>query len=226
MLEAQDRELLVSHFPAWNQLTKEQRELICARSSVIYLEKGEFVQELDGGCSGVLIVKEGMMRAYTISESGKDVTYYRLKPGDVDLLSASCVLKGLNMEMYWEAMNSCQVIQILPCAFAQVMNENIHLEATCYKISTSRLSQIIVAMQYMMFNSVQERLARFLIGEIHNTQSDIILMTHEQIAQLMGTAREVVTRMLKEFAHDGIVSLERGKVIILDQSRLVGLLEN
>ena len=100
------------------------------------------------------------------------------------------------------------------------MNENIHLEAITYKLATKRLCTVTWAMQQMMFTSFDKRLAEFLLNESNTTNSDEINMTHEQIAKLMGSAREVVTRMLKYFSTEGYVELTRGKVKIINKQAL------
>lgn len=172
------------------------------------------------GCSGILIIKKGQLRVYTLSEQGKDITFYRLNDGNISILSASCVIKDITFDIYIEALTDCELIQILPCAFAKVMNENIYLEAITYKLATKRLCTVTWAMQQMMFTSFDKRLAEFLLNESNTTNSDEINMTHEQIAKLMGSAREVVTRMLKYFSTEGYVELTRGKVKIINKQAL------
>lgn len=100
------------------------------------------------------------------------------------------------------------------------MNENIYLEAITYKLATKRLCTVTWAMQQMMFTSFDKRLVEFLLNESHTTNSDEINMTHEQIAKLIGSAREVVTRMLKYFSTEGYVELTRGKVKIINKQAL------
>lgn len=220
MLNNEDYKLLNTHFPAWQQLTSEQQNIICQNSSLINVNKHNFVNTTKEGCSGILIVKKGQLRVYTLSEQGKDVTFYRLNDGDISILSASCVIKDITFDIYIEALTDCELIQILPCAFAKVMNENIYLEAITYKLATKRLCTVTWAMQQMMFTSFDKRLAEFLLNESNSTHSNIINMTHEQIAKLMGTAREVVTRMLKYFSTEGYVELTRGKVKIINKQAL------
>lgn len=100
------------------------------------------------------------------------------------------------------------------------MQENIYLEAITYKLATQRLCTVTWAMQQIIFTSFDKRLAEFLLNESDATNSNEINMTHEQIAKLMGTAREVVTRMLKYFSTENYVHLTRGKVTILDKNAL------
>lgn len=220
MLNNDDFNLLNTLFPAWQQLTTKQQQIISQNASLIQVKKNNFVHTTKEGCSGILIIKKGQLRVYTLSEQGKDITFYRLNDGDISILSASCVIKDITFDIYIEALTDCELIQILPCAFAMVMNENIYLEAITYKLATKRLCTVTWAMQQMMFTSFDKRLAEFLLNESNTTNSNEINMTHEQIAKLMGSAREVVTRMLKYFSTEGYVEITRGKVKIINKQAL------
>ncbi|MDM8142458.1 Crp/Fnr family transcriptional regulator [Megamonas hypermegale] len=220
MLNKNQYELLSSHFPAWDKLTANQQQLIIDNASLLSVKKNSLIQNTSAGCSGILIIKQGTLRVYTLSEQGKEITLYRLNTGDICILSASCVIRDITFDIYIDTLTDCQLIQILPCAFARVMQENIHLEALTYKLATQRLCTVTWAMQQMIFTSFDKRLAEFLLNESRSTGSDEINMTHEQIAKLMGTAREVVTRMLKYFSNENYVQLMRGKVKVLNKQAL------
>lgn len=225
MLDKIYYKLLATHFPAWNELSNDEQQLIINSSSLINAPKNSSLNTSIEGCSGVLIIKTGMIRAYTLSEEGKDITFYRLQAGDICLLSASCVLPNITFDIYIDTLTDCELIQIPPCPFAKIMRENIHLEAITYKLSTKRLCTVIWAMQQMMFTSFDKRLASFLLNEYQNTHSNEINMTHEQIAKLMGTAREVVSRMLKYFSTENYVELTRGKVKIINKQALKNIIK-
>ena len=220
MLNKNQYELLSSHFPAWDKLTANQQQLIIDNASLLSVKKNSLIQNTSAGCSGILIIKQGTLRVYTLSEQGKEITLYRLNTGDICILSASCVIRDITFDIYIDTLTDCQLIQILPCAFARVMQENIPLEALTYKLATQRLCTVTWAMQQMIFTSFDKRLAEFLLNESRSTGSDEINMTHEQIAKLMGTAREVVTRMLKYFSNENYVQLMRGKVKVLNKQAL------
>lgn len=214
MLDKNHYELLDSHFPAWNKLSEVQKQSIMQTASALAIKKNNLVHSAKEGCSGVIIIKRGSLRVYTLSEQGKDITFYRLNEGDICILSASCVIKDITFDIFIDTLSDSELIQIPPCAFAKVMQENIYLEALTYKLATQRLCQVTWAMQQMIFTSFDKRLAHFLLEE--SNEIGEILMTHEQIAKLMGTAREVVTRMLKYFSQENYVELTRGRVKILD----------
>lgn len=220
MLNTNDLVLLNTHFPAWEKLSLSEQQLIINNSSLIKVKNHDFMHNCSEGCSGILIIKKGTLRVYTISKQGKEITFYRLQQGDISILSASCVIKDITIDIFIEALSDCEIIQILPCTFAKTMHQNIYLEALTYKLATQRLCTITWAMQQMIFTSFDKRLAQFLLNESKRLNSLEIHLTHEQIAKFMGSAREVVTRMLKYFSTEQYVSLTRGKITIINKEAL------
>ena len=159
-----------------------------------------------------------------LSEEGKEITLYRLDQGDVCVLSASCVLSAITFEVQMEAVTESEIVQISAGAYSEVVDQNIYAEAFTYKQATERFSDVMWTMQQILFMSFDKRLAIFLLDESGKTGSDTIRMTHEQIAKYTGSAREVVSRMLKYFSSEGLVKLSRGGVSILDKKGLKQLI--
>ena len=148
------------------------------------------------------------------------MTLYRLFPGDICILSASCVLEAITFDVFIDAEEDTDVLLINSAVFHQIAEQNIYVKCFGYELATTRFSDVMWAMQQILFMGADKRLAIFLSDEIAKTGSDRIKMTHEQIARYMGTAREVVSRMLKYFAGEGIVALSRGEIRIVDKEKL------
>ncbi|MEG2639186.1 MAG: helix-turn-helix domain-containing protein, partial [Clostridiales bacterium] len=108
--------------------------------------------------------------------------------------------------------------------FRSLKENNIYVEAFAYKLASTRFSQVMWAMQQILFMTMDKRLAIFLNDELLKTKGDTIKLTHEQIAKYMGSAREVVSRMLKYFAQEGMVELSRGGIKIIDHEKLKKLI--
>ena len=143
---------------------------------------------------------------------------------DVCILSAACVLDCIDFDVLVEAQTKCQIIQISPAVFLQLFSQNIHVELFSYKLATERFSDVMWAMQQILFISFDKRLATFLLDESNRNNSLDIKMTHEQIAQNLNSAREVVSRMLNYFAKEGYVSLSRGQIHIINKQSLSSLI--
>lgn len=206
-------------FLFWENLNAEDRNFICQNSLALTYPKGTHIH--DGNeCSGVIFVKSGCLRVYILSDTGKEVTLYRLYSGDMCMLSASCVLQSITFDVFIDAEESSECYVISGPAFANISERNKDIKIFALETAVSRFSDVMWVMQQILFMSMDKRLAVFLSDEISRTGNDTITLTHEQIARYMGSAREVVSRTLKYFASEGIVEVSRKGIKILDKKRL------
>lgn len=217
--------LLSSSFTAWEHLTPEEQSGMLANTVLMHYSKGSSIHNGENDCKGMLIIKSGVLRTYMLSESGREITLYRLGKGDCCVLSASCVLSEITFEVQIDAEEDSEVLFVSPLFFQFLMEQNIHAECFAYKTATDRFSDVMWAMQQILFMSMDKRLAVFLWDETAKTGNDIIHLTHEQVARDVGSAREVVSRMLKYFSSEGLVELSRGGIRVLDKKRLRKLAE-
>lgn len=206
-------------FPFWNTLCDSDKALLCSRSQNVSYKKGTKVHNGDE-CSGVIIVNSGCLRVYILSEEGRDVTLYRLQEGDLCMLSASCVLNAITFDVFIDAEVDSTCCLISGSAFAEVSERNADIKIFALETAVSRFSDVMWVMQQILFMSLDSRLAIFLTDELSRTGDSRITLTHEQIARYIGSAREAVSRMLKYFANEGIVSLSRNSIQVLDKQRL------
>lgn len=206
-------------FPFWNEISESDRKFICQNSFALTYTKGTSVH--DGNeCSGVIFVRSGSLRLYMMSEDGKDITLYRLHKGDMCMLSASCVLKTITFDVFVDAEENSECYVISGSAFSEISARNPQIRIFALETAVSRFSDVMWVMQQILFMSMDRRLAIFLSDETSRTNSDTVTLTHEQIARYIGSAREVVSRMLKYFANEGIVKVSRKGIKILDKKRL------
>lgn len=206
-------------FPFWDEIGDGERAYICQNSMSVSYAKGANVH--DGNeCSGVIFVCSGSLRLSMLSDEGKDITLYRLHKGDMCMLSASCVLQSITFDVFINAEEDSQCYVISGPAFAAVSERNPSIKIFSLEAAVSRFSDVMWVMQQILFMSMDKRLAIFLTDESARTGADTITLTHEQIARYMGSAREVVSRMLKYFANEGIVEVSRKGIRILDKKRL------
>ena len=206
-------------FPFWSEISEEDREYICRNSLALTYPKGTNVHD-GNGCSGIFFVRSGCLRIYMMSEEGKDITLYRLHSGDFCMLSASCVLQAITFDVLIDAEENSECYVIDGQAFSSVADKNPNIKIFSLETALSRFSDVMWVMQQILFMSMDKRLAIFLLDESARLGSDTIALTHEQIAKYMGSAREVVSRMLKYFSNEGIVEASRKGVKILDKNRL------
>lgn len=202
------------------RISDEDMEYLSRNAVRKTYRKGENVHGNDGTCTGVIFINTGNIRVYMVSEDGKEVTLYRLYEGDYCMLSASCVLQSISFEVHVDAESDLDVFIIKPAAFKELMERNIYFENFALNTAVGRFSEVMWAMQQVLFMSLDKRLAVFLYDEYVRSGDPVIKLTHEQIARYIGSAREVVTRMLKYLSQDGIVELSRGVITIVDKTKL------
>ena len=171
-------------------------------------------------CLGLLLIRSGQLRVYTLSSEGREITLYRLFDHDICLFSASCVMPNIQFEVIIEAEKDCEFWVLPSCLFKDLMEESAVVANYANQLISSRFSEVMWLMEQIMWKSFDKRLASFLIEEGVLENSTSLKITHEKIANHMGTAREVVTRMLRYFQSEGMVKLTRGTVEILDEAAL------
>lgn len=226
MLKTELTEILCSRLPFWDLLDDGQRTALAQNTKPVHFSKGQAFDNDENNCGAVLLVMKGILRAYIVSDEGREVSLYRLEAGDVCTLSASCMLNTIDFDISISAETESDVLQINTAAFSRIARENVYAELFCYKTATERFSDVMWTVQQILFTRFDKRLAAFLLQESAKNNSPVIHMTHEQIARYLGSAREVVSRMLKYFSAEGYVTLSRGGITIVDETLLKKVLRH
>ena len=214
---------LDAYLPIWKQLTKEDQQALENAAVFRSVPKGTIIHNGSADCIGVLVIKGGLLRSYIVSDEGKEVTLYRLLERDICLFSAACMMSSIRFEVTIETEKDSDVWLIQTEAYHAVMERSAPLANYTCQVLSSRFSEVMWLMDQLLFKRFDARLATFLLEESAIDNSDTLEITHEKIANHMGTAREVVTRMLKYFQSEEMVSLTRGGICILDHAKLSAL---
>ena len=148
--------------PFWDKLTQEEKKEIQSTGEVLEFEKGRTIHRSDEKCMGVMLLLKGQIRAYILSEDGREVTLYRLFAWDLCVLSASCVLDAVAFDVQIEAVEDSRVILIPVSYYKTLMEKNAQVELYTYKISTERFSDVMWTLQQILFMRADQRLAVFL----------------------------------------------------------------
>ena len=211
---------LSSCFPIWYKLSEKDQNRILQAADCLKVKKDTVLHDSSVDCLGLLVIKSGQLRVYILSEEGKEVTIYRLFERDVCLLSASCVMPDMQFNLIIEAEKDTELWSIPACLFKNLIHESLPMAVFANSLISSHFSELMWLMEQIMWKSVDTRLAAFLLEECRLEDTQILHLTHEKIANHMGTAREVVTRMLRYFQSEGIVKLTRGAVEITNPKKL------
>ena len=220
MIKNEKIEHLSQYHDFWDHLSNEEKNFVCQNSEIMTYHPGQNVHSADLRCVGVLFVKKGCLRVYIMSEEGKEVTLYRVNPNEVCILSASCVLSEITFDVYVDSEDLTEVVVFNAFAFAKLISKNIYVENFSNKMKAIRFSDVMWTMQQILFFSFDKRLAIFLYEELIKN-GPIIRYSHMEIAKYLGSAREVVSRMLKYFEKEGIVRVSRKEIEITDKKKLM-----
>ncbi len=214
---------LKEYFPMWEKLTTTQQSRLLSASDQRSYKKGQIVHNGLTDCTGLFLIQSGQLRAYTISDEGREITMYRLFERDICLFSASCIMRSIQFDIVIEAEKDTKVWLIQAEAYKKVMEESAPLANYTNEIMASRFSDVMWLMDQIMWKSFDRRLAAFLLEESSLENTSTLKITHEIIGNHLGTAREVVTRMLRYFQSEGMVKLSRGTVELTDMDKLENL---
>ncbi len=212
-----------SYFPIWDKLSPAQQSRILDNLVLRKLEKGTVVHNGSMDCNGLLLVNSGQLRAYILSDEGREITIYRLFDRDICLFSASCMLRSAQFNITIEAEKDTSLWLIPVKVYRHIMDESAPLANYTNEIMAARFSEVIWLIEQVMWQSMDKRVATFLLEESAIESSARLSITHEIIANHLGTHREVITRMLRYLQSEGMVKLSRGVVELLDEKRLAAL---
>lgn len=208
------------YFAVWNQLSPSQQSILLNNLKEREVPKGTVIHDGGADCTGLLLVKSGHLRAYILSDEGREITLYRLFDRDLCLFSASCMMRSIQFDIHVEAEKDTTFWIIPAELYQQLMSQSAPIANYTNEIMASRFSDVMWLMEQIMWKSFDKRLAAFLLEASSLEDTLSLHITHERIAAHLGTAREVVTRMLRYFQSEGMVRLTRGTVEILSLSAL------
>ena len=211
---------LSSYFPIWNKLTPTQQQILERNAVLRKVDKGTVIHSGTVECTGLLLVRSGQLRAYILSDEGREISLYRLFDRDICLFSASCMMNSIQFEITIEAQKDTTMWVISADTYGRLMKESAVVANFTNEIMATRFSEVMWLMEQIMWKSFDKRLAEFLLEESTLEETQVLKITHETIANHLGTAREVVTRMLRYFQSEGMVKLARGTVEICEERRL------
>lgn len=209
-----------SYFPIWNQLNAAQQERILDSLLTRNVSKGTVVHNGSMDCSGLFVIRSGRLRAYILSDEGREITIYRLFDRDICLFSASCVIRSIQFDVTVEAEKDTEFWVIPADVYKSIIAESAPVANYTNELMATRFSDVMWLMEQVMWKSLDKRVAAFLLEEMTIEGSNTLKTTHETIANHLGTHREVITRMLRYFQSEGMVKLSRGTVEITDAKKL------
>lgn len=207
-------------YPFWGRLSAEEREQLLQSASLESYRKGTCVHRSDMGCTGAVLVRSGLLRVYIVSEEGREVTLFRIHKGETCVLAASCLLDAIQFDLVIEAAEDTESVVLPAGVLRPIMESNPYVGLYMYRQAAERFSDAMWMMQQILFMGADRRVAIFLWDEMAGKGRTSLAMTHDEIARNIGSAREVVSKVLKYLAEEGAVSLGRGRVELANREKL------
>ena len=211
------------YFPIWNKLTAQEQKRMLESVMTRSVKKGTVLHDGSMDCTGLLLIKSGQLRAYILSDEGREITIYRLFDMDMCLFSASCIMRSIQFDVTIEAEKDTQLWVIPSEVYRSIMDTSAAVANYTNELMASRFSDVMWLIEQIMWKSLDKRVAAFLLEEASIEGTNELKLTHETIANHLGTHREVITRMLRYFQSEGMVKLSRGAVTITDEAKLESL---
>lgn len=209
-----------NYLPVWSKLTASRQNLISGHLMSRKISKGTVIHNGSMDCTGLLLVKSGQLRAYILSDEGREITIYRLFDRDMCLFSASCIMRSIQFEITIETEKNTELWIIPADIYQSIMAESAPVANYTNELMATRFSDVMWLIEQIMWKSLDKRVAAFLLEEASIEGTGKLKITHEYIANHLGSHREVITRMLRYFQNEGIVKLSRGVVEITDTEKL------
>lgn len=213
------------HFPIWDQLQPHQQHLLLDSLTCQTVKKGTILRGGNTDCSGLVLICSGQLRAFVYSEEGREITIYRLFDGDLCLFCAPCVIRSIQFDVTIQAEKDTEFWKIPSDVYQRLMTQSTAVSNYTNELMASRFTEVMSRMEQFMWKSMDKRVASFLLQEASIEGTCALRITHENIANHLGSYREVITRTLRDFQGAGMVKLSRGLVTILEKEKLEVLLK-
>jgi CRP/FNR family transcriptional regulator len=191
-------------------------------ATAITLHRGDFYFHEGDSCSQVALLGSGSVRVYKSGESGREITLYHVREGETCILTASCVLAGMRYPAAAIAELPTDAVVFPSVVFRELITEHETVREFVFQSLASRMTDLMTLIEEITFNKMDKRLADNLLLAFHNggRPINVIHATHEQIAAELGSAREVVSRLLKEFERLGAIEVARGRILLRNEQLL------
>jgi len=198
-------------FPEFQAFGEAARDAINRFGIVANMPAGQSVFVPGADCSSYFLVLDGSVRVQIVSESGREIVLYRVGEGESCVLTTSCLLANENYEAEAVTENTVRALVLPKPAFNQILKTCESFRQFVFSAYSARIHDLIVLVREVAFANLDKRLARFLLD---HAQDGTLASTHHALAVELGSAREVISRLLKEFERHGWVTLDRGRIRI------------
>ncbi len=212
------------HFPHLARLRTPEWHAAVRNAPVVEIPPRTVVMRPGDACHHVLMVWQGSIRVYLSGENGREVVLYRVHPGEVCVLTVASLLRGMHYPA--EAVTEAEVrgLSIPAAGFMRAFSEDPEFRRFVVETLAQRLFETMLCVQELAFMRLDVRLPWFLCKRFQELGTDVMEITHQQLAHELGTTREMVSRLLKELERQNHIRLHRGRIELVNPDRLRGMI--
>lgn len=198
-------------FPSFKNASAELVETLLERSSRHRFDSASQIYKKGDVCSHIALILDGEIRVYKLSPGGREITLYEIGPGDTCILNASCILSVNDYPANAETLSDCEVLLLPAALFHELVSGYDTMRKFVFTMLNQRLVTVMDLVEEVAFGRMAERLVDYIIEK---AADDRLEMTHHMIANSLGTSREVISRLLKDFERQGKITLSRNLITI------------
>ncbi len=213
------RKKLIQQYPFFSNLPQSIFEELEHNALLIHLRKGETVFWEGDQCRNFALLLSGVVRVFKIGESGHEITLYRFRQGGGCILTASSILNNSTFPAVARVDRPAEALIIPASLIREWIGKYEEWRNFICGLLASRLSDVITTVEEIAFKRMDIRIARYIINALEENKS-YLKATHQQIADELGTAREVVSRILKDYEMEGLIKLKRGEIELKDLKKI------
>ena len=206
-------------FPFFATLSPKTRELLLGHAVTKKLAHKQVLVRDGGECAYLPFVLEGTLRLYKTSPGGREITLYRIEKGESCILSATCILTDGSFPAVAEAEGDTEILLIPSRLMAEAVEDNPDWRRFLFGLYARRLESVLTLVDEVAFHHMDARLAAYLLKNA-SARRRAVDRTHGEIADELGTSREVVTRILRDFESDGLIQTSRGRILVKGPEKL------
>lgn len=211
---------LLFHYPAFHQMPATMQHLVCQTAVSIDLPANHLLFQEGDSCLSFVMPLSGSIRVVKPDVSGREIMLYRIRPGDSCILTVSCLLGDQMYAARGILDRPVTAVAIPKPLFVDLITHSEPFRLQVFKFFGQRLAQLLRIIEEVTFQKLDQRLATLLLR-----RGPRLMTTHQQLADELGTVREVINRLLKELKAQGAVEVERGKITVVNTGVLQQLAE-
>jgi CRP/FNR family transcriptional regulator, anaerobic regulatory protein len=215
MISIQQQQQFESHFSFINKCSPEFVEIFFQNVQYMQLPAGTSICDEGQQCAQLAMVMEGVGRVYKLSPSGREITLYRINGGESCVLTASCIMSQNTFPAMATTETPVTAILVSPKNVREWFCKDPEWQKFIFGLLSFRLNDIISVVEEVAFKRIDVRIAEQLVRHL-GQGNRVMQKTHAELAADVGSSREVISRILKDFAERGLVNLTRGSIEVID----------